>query len=527
MLSEKKQWGGAGPGHFSFLCVNSLCPVPACAVNFYFGIDSLKPSVLIACKIASCYGFSFTFRARMDTMLRSYLSALRELPAPPRLFLLFTAVNVFSWQCIAGQALVLFARALSMPPALVGLLLSFMPISMLLVIFAVPLVEWLGPRKLLLFTWLARNLLAMAVFLLPWAVSRWGEPAGWQVLLFAILGFSLIRALGVGAWYPWLHELVPRPILGSYFSIETAMSQVVVILLALGMAPVLAMNQGLGRFFLIYGAGIAAGLISVLLIRKIPGGESGVGEAASDALRPSSMLTALADREYRRFLLLAMLGIASLMWLNAASVMYLRDMLAYSDTRIMLLLAAGGIGVAFTVRFWGRAADRFGSVPAMIQLLAVHAFFAFSWWALLPAGRFTGLLALPIIVCTAVFNAAFTMVSARGMLCRVRDEGRVSYTSLWILGVSAANGLPPILAGLLIDFLGLAGFRLCFLFAGFLGLAAAGFMFYLEPEEGKPPMRDLHHLIRPSQPLRSLGRVFWITLGFAEKGEARDVRERS
>lgn len=130
-----------------------------------------------------------------------------------------------------------------------------------------------------------------------------------------------------------------------------------------------------------------------------------------------------------------------------------------------------------------------------------------------------GLLAIPVIVFTSIFSAAFTMVSARGMLCRVRDEGRVAYTGLWILGISAANGLPPILAGLLIGLLGMAGFQLCFCIAGGIGLAAAGLMFGLSPEEGKPPMHELHHLIRPAQPLRSLGRVFWVTLGFGEKKE--------
>jgi hypothetical protein len=450
------------------------------------------------------------------TMLRSYLTAVRELPQPPRLFLIFTAVNVFSWQCIAGQALVLFARALNMPPAWVGLLLSFLPISMLLVVFAVPLVEWLGPRKLLMWTWLGRNILALSVFLLPWAVLRWGEAAGWQVLLFATLAFSLIRAVGVGAWYPWLHEIVPRPLLGSYFSIEAAMSQVIMIVVAVSMALILGLGQGLSRFFLLYGAGIGAGLWSVQLLRKIPGGKRRVAEIGVGGRSPA-LREALANQEYRRFFFLAMLGIASLMWLNAASVMYLRDMLFYSETRIMLLLGAGGIGVACTVHFWGKAADRFGSVPAMIQLLAAHALLAFAWWGLLPGGRMTGLLALPIIVFSAIFNVAFTMVSARGMLCRVRDEGRVAYTSLWILGVSTANGLPPILAGLLIDHLGLLGFRLCFCIAGGLGLAAAGLMFGLSPEEGKPPIGELHHLIRPGQPLRSLGRVFWITLGFGEK----------
>ena len=89
--------------------------------------------------------------------------------------------------------------------------------------------------------------------------------------------------------------------------------------------------------------------------------------------------------------------------------------------------------------------------------------------------------------------------------------------SFWILGVFSANGLPPILVGLLIDLLGMAGFRRCFFIAGCIGLAAACLMFALPPEEGKPPLHELRHLIQPSQPLRSLARVFWITLGFGGK----------
>jgi len=47
-----------------------------------------------------------------------------------------------------------------------------------------------------------------------------------------------------------------------------------------------------------------------------------------------------------------------------------------------------------------------------------------------------------------------------------------------------------------------------FFIAGCIGLAAACLMFALPPEEGKPPLHELRHLIQPSQPLRSLGRVF-------------------
>ena len=450
-------------------------------------------------------------------MQSSYLAALRELPAPPRLFLLFTAINVFSWQCIAGQALVLFARAISMPPAWVGLLLSFMPLSMVLVAFSVPLVEKFGPRRLLISTWFARNALAMSAFLLPWAIGRWGQEAGWYVLLFAILSFSLVRAVGVGAWYPWLHELVPHEQLGSYFSIETAMGQGIAIVLAFGMAKILATGEGVGRFFVIHGAGIAAGLISVLFIRRIPGG-AGIDHLG--AARPG-LRAALADEGYRDFLFLSMLGMASLMWLNAASVMYLRDMLGYSDARIMLLMAVGGIGVAFSVRFWGRAADRLGSLPAMIQLLAAHALLCFCWCGLLPNAVVTVILVVPVMLFTTVFNAAFAMVSARGMLCRVRKPARVAYTCLWIVGVAAANGVPPLLVGLLIDLLGMVGFRLCFVLAGVSGFVAVGLMFRLSPEEGKPALGELSPLLQPRQPLSFLAAVFRITLGLGEERVGR------
>jgi hypothetical protein len=447
-------------------------------------------------------------------MSPSLLTAVRDLPAPSRLFLLFTAVNVVSWQCVAGQTLVLFARAVDMPPRLVGVLLSFMPLSMFVVVFAVPLIEWLGPRRLLLFTWFSRNILAISIFVMPWAMSSYGPAAGWHVLLFATLIFSLIRAVGVGGWYPWLHEIVPREQLGSYFSLETAMSQVINILIALAMAQVLALGAGLDRFFWIYGAGLGAGLLSVLLIRKIPGGAGLPPQAVPQSDPRPALRQVWLDREYRHFLLLSMAGLASLMWLNSAVIMYLRDILGYGETRIMLMVALGGIGVALTIRFWGRAADSFGSVPSMIQLLAGHSLFAMFWLWLLPGWQVTSWLVVPVLVFTTVFNAAFTMVTARGMLCRVRENGRIGYTALWIFSVALANGLPPIMAGWLIDAFGLIGFRLCFLFGGIGGLAAAVCMFQLSPEEGKPPVHPLHHLIRPEQPLRSLGRVFWTTLGF-------------
>ncbi|MCL4219528.1 MAG: hypothetical protein KJ052_21315, partial [Candidatus Hydrogenedentes bacterium] len=62
------------------------------------------------------------------------LRSIGDLDRGPRRFLLFTGFNVVSWQCIVGPALILLARYIEMPASWVGLLISFMPLSTLLVV---------------------------------------------------------------------------------------------------------------------------------------------------------------------------------------------------------------------------------------------------------------------------------------------------------------------------------------------------------------------------------------------------------
>ncbi len=453
------------------------------------------------------------------------VSGFLALPAASRKFLLFTAINVISWQCIVGQVLVLFSRAVDMPPAWVGLLLSFMPLSMLLVLFTVPLVEMMGPRRLLSWGWLLRNIIAMAIFYMPWAMHRWGAAGAWHILLFATFGFSFIRALSVGGWYPWLHEVVPAGQFGTYFSTESALVQLVNILLAIGLARILATGEGLGRFFWIYGIGISAGLFSVAAIRVIPGGRSvpavNTGEGRFAAYR-----IALRDRAYVRFIVTVFFCFSALTWLSAAMIMYLRDMLGYSDTRIMYLICGGSLAIALTIGSWGRHADRFGSNSAMLQLLTVHSLIALSWLLLLPGAAWTAWLAVPVVILSTLFNATFAMVTSRSMLCHVRDQGRVGYTNIWIICLSLAQGLAPIAAGKVIDTWRMNGFRVCFLISGFLGLACVPFFSLLKPESGKPEPPHLHDVLRPGQPLRTLARTLWITLGFARRQPPTEIPVR-
>ncbi len=448
----------------------------------------------------------------------SFYTSFTKLTSAPRAFLFFAIVNLVSWQCVVGQVLILFARSLGMPADLVGLLISFVPFSMLLVVVSIPAVESFGPRKLLITTWFFRNILISAVFFIPLITAHYGQKAGWLVLLFAVLGFALTRAFGVGAWYPWLHEIVPRESISDYFSSETILVQITNIVLAVLIAQVLAHFSGLTSFYMVYGAGVVVGLISVGMLVFMPGGNK-IPKVSGTESRYDSFYKAFADKPYRHFIIVISVALSSLMWVGSASIMYLRDVMLFSDDRIMFIAALGGIAVAFSIRSWSNFADRQGSNKVMAKMMHLHALAALCWFLLMPGSRFGFALAVLAMVGSMVFSISLFTVASRTMLGLVKDEGKIGYTSLWIFGVSLSNGIPPILAGQLIDHFGVLGFRLCFAISIFLGISVS-FLLKNLPEEGvMPDLPYLSVLVRPLQPVRWMGRMAWVSLGFGERPE--------
>lgn len=401
-----------------------------------------------------------------------YLSGVRELPPAARRFLFFSTINVISWQCLVGYPLVLFGRALEMPPAWVGVLISLMPLSMLLVIFTGPLVEWLGPRRILSWGWLLRNLLAATTFTIPAALGIWGKTGGWLVLLLATLGYCIFRALSVGGWFPWLHEVLPPHQRGGYLAAETALAQIVTLIVVVFCGTVLGPGSGLGGFYLIYAVGVITGLASIALMRRIPGG-AGPATPTTGNSPGFSFAPIIKDRSYLRFIARQFFCLAVLAGQSSVMVMYLRDVLAYSNRHIMFLAAAGSLTVALLIGQGISRASRNQGSSAMPGMLLGHSFFALLWLVLLPDRIWTGWLSLAAVIGSTFYNATLTTWATREMLGRVREPGRVGYTNLWIITTSLATGGVPILTGLLVDWQGWTGFRLCFLASGLGGLLAA------------------------------------------------------
>lgn len=428
---------------------------------------------------------------------------------------MFNLFNVISWQCIVGPAMILLARKIDMPASWVGFLISFLPLSTLLVVLTVPLVMSWGSKKLMFNAWMFRNIVSCTVFLMPWAIYHYGQRAGWYVLMGSTFLFCVIRAIGAGGWFPWVHEVVPHTQRGLYFSMETAQNHFVNVLVIVGQGLFLSSDPSVNQFLIIYAIGIASGLMSLVWMRRVPGG--GAVAEVDEAVRAgfSGYRRSLKDKPYILFILTAVLSFSANSWLGSATVLYMRDVLAMPTNTIMMIVAASSGGILLTIRAWGRYAEHSGSSMTMFLALMGHGVASLFCLAVLPGVWWAIPLLAVAIVLASVFNAALWMASHRAMLNYVPQTGRVAYTNLWTVGTAIALGVTPIVVGQVIHFGEMRGFQACFLISGLACFAAAACS-RLVVHDAIPIRRGLTTLFDPTLPVRTFARIAWITLGLHE-----------
>lgn len=433
-------------------------------------------------------------------------SDIRRLDAAPRRFIQFSAVNVFSWQCVVGPVMVLLARKIDMPPSWVGVLIAAMPLTAALAIFTGSWVARLGPRRLLMSAWTGRNLAACSVFLLPWAMSLDDPRAGWAVLMCACLSFCIVRSFGVGGWYPWLHEILPASQRGGFFSGEIAAVHFTNAFVILGQALWLAHEPALSHYLAVYAAGIVTGILSMGLMIRIPGGEKHAAETAPRA----DYSVALGDRPFRELTLIVNLGNCATAWFSTAILLYMRDAMGLSPRPILVVTALGSAGAFLMVHFWGRYAEHSGSGRAMYKTLIAHTAAPLGCLALAPGNSFAFWLVAPAAIAAVTYFLCFSMAANRAMLHAVAREGRVGYTNIWIVANALSLGVTPILAGLVIERFGLTGYRVCFVLSAVLGLAAA-ILCALRLRDGESAERQVR--LRTGDGVAIMGRIVRISLG--------------
>lgn len=386
-----------------------------------------------------------------------------------RRFLAFSFLNTLSWQMLVGSVLVLHARALGVPPAAVGLLVAIVPYTLVLSLAVSSWVDRIGARRMMMAGWTARNLLAFPLVLTPWIYARWGSHAAGTALMAGVLCFCTMRSLSCAGWFPWLHEIVPDGERGRYFSMEMILVQVVNVSIGLATFGFLGGHPALWKFGALAAVGIAAGLTSIGLMRRIPGG----GPCAPRSRRRGPVVDlrlVLRDGPFVSYMVWTSLGLFVTAGQSTLVVLSLRDHLRITPGLIMFTAAVGSAAAMVVGPWWGRLADCHGSGPVQVLAGALMAV-ALGGFALLHPGSRLALVVTLSAGCVVSYSG-FVVAASRGMLQRMRPALRSGYSAVWQSVTSVATGTSSVLVGWVLQRLGDPAYEgLCLVYSLLMAMA--------------------------------------------------------
>ncbi len=361
----------------------------------------------------------------------------------PRRFLGFLFLNVLSWQCLVGGVLVLHARALGIDRGAVGVLYSLLSFAGMLGILTKALAERYGSKRVLMAGWTVRNLLVLPVVLTPWVLARWGAGAA-AALLFVTAGlFCVTRSLAGIAWSSWLHEIIPPGQLGRFFATETVMTRLLAVAFGLFAFVVLGDQPPIWRFSAVAALGVIFGLLSVRVLRNVPGGGP---SARSSEPAWGGYGEVLGDRMFMGYL--GCVGWFGFVYTGMALLvlLFLRDQLLMGPGLILLLTTCGNLLAVPTSMRWRRIADRHGSAAVMAAagLLVVACLIVL---ACLRPGRAPVLLVAAVCALLPVAESGNYVAANRGYMLRMRPELRHATNAIWSAVLAVPSGISAVLMG--------------------------------------------------------------------------------
>ena len=361
----------------------------------------------------------------------------------------FTALNALSFEVLAGQILILFARQVGASLSDIGLLAALLPFASIIQLGVAPLVNRFGPRALMLAGWSARTAVAGALFLVPVAARQGGSTAATQVLLWVMAAFYLCRALGMSSWLPIIQEIVRPEDRGIYLSRQEWVRQVSIVLIAVVCFLYLLGASGTTRFMHVIGVGVVAAAWSLWYLWRVPD----VGSMAEPLDREyfRRALAPLGDRVFRRYL---GFSVSLRMILSAYTpflVVFLREGLHLSPSGVIAINTVGSLGAIATLPWWGMWTDRVGAKPALGVSIVGMAGSLLLWTLARPGEEWVwmGIPALSLML--GIFTGGMTVSMSKFELGFIPSRGRAHYVALNVTAAGLGSAVATLAAGRLLQ----------------------------------------------------------------------------
>jgi len=357
---------------------------------------------------------------------------------------------------LAAYALALGANNLQ-----IGVLAAIPFIAQPLQIPAILLVERLRKRKVIAVpTWFIAQALWLPIALIPVFMDvPSGAAISLLIWLMAIRG--IFSALVNCSWNSWLHDLIPKEILGSVFSSKLARSIVVSVLFSLGAAffvdywrvNVPAEDPVLGYTIMLLFGVIFIGFMAPVFMTLTPEPQMQPDVHPKTSLL-KTILMPLKDRNYKELLKFLLFWNFALNLAVPFFAVYMLKRLGMPITEVIALsVLSQGFNLLF-MRVWGSLVDRFGSKVILSISASLYLLIIIGWtFTTMPESYF---LTFPLLVLLHIFAGIATagVTITIGMIgLKLAPHGQSTpYLAGASLATSIGSCLGPLAGGFLADF---------------------------------------------------------------------------
>ena len=293
-----------------------------------------------------------------------------EVESGRRTFHRFMGFNVLAFSILTGNVISVFALKLGVSNSYIGLLQSFMHLSMVFIVVGRVLMQSMRSVTVFALGWFARYFFAALLLVIPFVVGRADGPAiATAIVLVAAGGFHIFRGIGVAGQVAIVAGLASGSDRGRFLSVNSILANTIALAGGLAIAALLGADAPVGRFTAAFGFAILCGFASVAQIRRLP--EPNVTERADFASFLADVRSVVHDEPVKRFLLYLCAFAFGSSILIAFLVVLSKRVYGLPDNFTVLLVAIGNLGAIVAGVLNRRLVDTSGGRPLIVFYVAL------------------------------------------------------------------------------------------------------------------------------------------------------------
>jgi len=355
-----------------------------------------------------------------------------------------------------GAFLIAFAIKLGASNLVIGLLAAIGPLTQLLQLPSIFLVEKMRNRRAIVVVTAALSRLCwLLIALIPFL---FGAKIGLGILLAALIAASAFGAVSGCSWNSWMRDLIPQNILGSFFSKRMRIATGVGIALSVCAAVYLDLWKKVFTKYEVYGysilflAGFAVGVLGLYYLYKTP------EKRMPAVVEKSSILKLLSkpfkDENFRKLIVFMCSWNFAVNLAGPFFMVYMLKRLGLSMSFIIgLSIVSQVLNFAF-LKIWGKFTDSFSnkSVLAICGPLFILSILAWTFTTMPEKYILTIPLLIIIHVVMGLSSAGVSLASGNISLKLAPEGQATAYLATNTIVNSVAAGIAPILGGKFADF---------------------------------------------------------------------------